>query len=142
MPAYAPLTKKQADYIKRSFHSWLNVAEGGKRAGKNITNLIAWAAILDVHPDKLHLAAGFSSSLAKSNIIDSDGYGLMWIFEGRCKLGQYFGRDALLIKTKTGEKAVVIVGGGDARSAALIKGMSLGTAYVTEANELETNIIS
>ena len=141
MPDYAPLTKKQADYIKRCQNGWLNVAEGGKRAGKNITNLIAWAAVLDNHPDKLHLAAGFSSSLAKSNIIDSDGYGLMWIFEGRCKLGQYFGRDALLINTKMGEKAVVIVG-GDARSAALIKGMSLGTAYVTEANECHQTFIN
>lgn len=142
MPDYAPLTKKQADYIKRCQNGWLNIAEGGKRAGKNITNLIAWAAVLDNHPDKLHLAAGFSSSLAKSNIIDSDGYGLMWIFEGRCKLGQYFGRDALLINTKMGEKAVVIVGGGDARSAALIKGMSLGTAYVTEANECHQTFIN
>ena len=141
MPNYALLTKKQSDYIRRSYNSWLNVAEGGKRAGKNITNLIAWAASIDNHPDKLHLAAGFSSSLAKSNIIDSDGYGLMHIFEGRCKLGQYFGRDALLINTKMGEKAVVIVGGGDARSAALIKGMSLGTAYVTEANECHQSFI-
>lgn len=141
MIEYAPLCAKQSQYIHRSLKSWLNVAEGGKRAGKNITNLIAWATTLDIHPDKIHLAAGVSQSAAMMNIIDSDGYGLQHIFEGRCRLGQYNGRDALLIQTQTGEKAIVIAGGGDSRSASLIKGMSLGTAYVTEANECHQTFI-
>lgn len=38
---YAPLCRKQSEYIRRSLTSWLNVAEGGKRAGKNIMNIIA-----------------------------------------------------------------------------------------------------
>ena len=141
MNAYAPLCRKQAEYIRRSLNSWLNVAEGGKRAGKNITNLISWAASLDIHPDKIHLAAGVSQSAAIMNIIDSDGYGLKHIFEGRCRMGQFNGRDALLIKTSTGEKAVVIAGGGDSRTAGLIKGMSLGTAYITEANECHQTFV-
>ena len=137
----APLCDKQTEYIHRSLKSWLNVAEGGKRAGKNITNLISWATSLDIHPDKIHLAAGVSQSAAMMNIIDSDGYGLEHIFEGRCRMGQYNGRDALLINTQTGEKAVVIAGGGDSRSASLIKGMSLGTAYITEANECHETFV-
>lgn len=137
----APLCDKQTEYIHRSLKSWLNVAEGGKRAGKNITNLISWATSLDIHPDKIHLAAGVSQSAAMMNIIDSDGYGLEHIFEGRCRMGQYNGRDALLINTHTGEKAVVIAGGGDSRSASLIKGMSLGTAYITEANECHETFV-
>ena len=132
---YAPLTQRQLDYIRRSVSSWLNVAEGGKRAGKNITNLIAWAIAIDSSPDKLHLAAGVSQSAAKMNIIDSDGFGLKWIFDGECKEGQYNGRDALLIDSATGEKVVIIAGGNDARSASLIKGHSYGTAYITEVNE-------
>lgn len=138
---FAPLCAKQSRYIHRSQKSWLNVAEGGKRAGKNITNLISWATSLDIHPDKIHLAAGVSQSAAMMNIIDSDGYGLEHIFEGRCRMGQYNGRDALLIQTATGEKAVVIAGGGDSRSASLIKGMSLGTAYITEANECHETFV-
>lgn len=137
----APLCDKQTEYIHRSLKSWLNVAEGGKRAGKNITNLISWATSLDIHPDKIHLAAGVSQSAAMMNIIDSDGYGLQHIFEGRCRMGQYNGRDALLINTQTGEKAIVIAGGGDSRSASLIKGMSLGTAYITEANECHETFV-
>lgn len=138
---FAPLCAKQSRYIHNSQKSWLNVAEGGKRAGKNITNLISWATALDVHPDKIHLAAGVSQSAAMMNIIDSDGYGLEHIFEGRCRMGQYNGRDALLIQTATGEKAVVVAGGGDSRSASLIKGMSLGTAYITEANECHETFV-
>lgn len=141
MNEYSPLCKKQTQYIKRSLNSWLNVAEGGKRAGKNITNLISWATTLDIHPDKIHLAAGVSQSAAMMNIIDSDGYGLQHIFEGRCRMGQYNGRDALLLQTQTGEKAIVIAGGGDSRSASLIKGMSLGTAYITEANECHETFV-
>ena len=141
MREYAPLCQRQVDYIRKAMNSWLNIAEGGKRAGKNITNIIAWAAVLEVHPDKLHLAGGVSQSTAMMNIIDSDGFGLMHIFEGRCKKGQYNGRDALLIKTKTGEKAVIIAGGADSRSASLIKGMSLGTAYITEANECHPSFV-
>lgn len=141
MLEYAPLCEKQTRYIQRSLDSWLNVAEGGKRAGKNITNLIAWATSLDIHPDRIHLAAGVSQSAAMMNIIDSDGYGLQHIFEGRCRMGQYNGRDALLIMTHKGEKAVIVAGGGDSRSASLIKGMSLGSAYVTEVNECHETFV-
>ena len=141
MLEYAPLCEKQTRYIQRSLKSWLNVAEGGKRAGKNITNLIAWATSLDIHPDRIHLAAGVSQSAAMMNIIDSDGYGLQHIFEGRCRMGQYNGRDALLIMTHRGEKAVIVAGGGDSRSASLIKGMSLGSAYVTEVNECHETFV-
>lgn len=132
---YDGFTIPQRDYILRSSNSWLNVAEGSKRAGKNVINLIAWADTLEKHHDRLHLAAGVSQSSAKMNIIDSAGYGLQWLFAGRCRMGQYNGRDALLINTQAGEKAIIIAGGGDARSASLIKGHSYGTAYVTEVNE-------
>ena len=141
MAEYAPLTAKQCQYIERSDRCWLNVAEGGKRAGKNVINLIAWAACLEDHPDKLHLAAGVSISAAKLNIIDSDGFGLKWIFKGRCREGQYEDRDALFIRTRTGEKIVLISGGGDKLSAAKIKGQTYGSVYVTEANECHPDFI-
>lgn len=126
---YAPLTVKQSNYIRNCRDSWLNVAEGGKRAGKNIINLIAYAMCLEVHPDKLHLVAGVSLAAAKMNVIDSNGYGLAWLFEGRCREGEYKNRDALYIKTKTGEKVVIIAGGGKANDAARIKG-KIGRAHV------------
>lgn len=122
MIQFAPFDEKQAEYIKRSRYSWLNVAEGGKRAGKNVMNVVAWATAIEDSDDVLHLAAGVSQSSAKMNIIDCDGFGLEHIFAGRCKMGQYNGRDALLVDTRKGKKAVIIAGGGDSRSASLIKG--------------------
>jgi len=83
MIQYAPFCERQRDYIRQSQQAWLNVAEGGKRAGKNITNLVAWSMCLEKHPDRLHLAAGVSQSAALMNIIDSDGFGHEWIFRGR-----------------------------------------------------------
>ena len=135
MIGYAPLCEKQSRYIKHSLDCWLNVAEGGKRAGKNVMNIIAWAATLENHPNKLHLAAGVSISAVKLNILDSDGLGLTHIFEGRCREGTYKDRDALYIKTRTGEKIVLIAGGADNGSEAKIKGQTYGSVYITEANE-------
>lgn len=136
MIQYAGFTQRQVDYLRNAQSAWLNCAEGGKRAGKNIINLLSWAMVLEDHPDRLHLAAGVSQSAVMMNIIDSDGFGLKWIFAGRCHEGQYNGRNALIIRDRHGEeKAILIAGGGDARSASLIKGFSLGTAYITEVNE-------
>ena len=132
---YAPFCEKQAKYIRHSLDSWLNIAEGGKRAGKNVMNIAAWAACLENHPDKLHLAAGVSISTAKLNIIDSNGYGLLNLFRGRCREGQYEDRDALFLQTRTGEKIVLITGGRDKGSEAKIKGNTYGSVYITEANE-------
>ncbi|WP_433618763.1 PBSX family phage terminase large subunit [Paenibacillus cellulositrophicus] len=141
MIEYAPLNVKQAEYIRRCTDSWLNVAEGGKRAGKNIINLIAYAICLEVHPDKLHLVAGVSMAAAKMNAIDSNGFGLQHLFAGRCREGEYKDRAALYIQTKTGEKVVIIAGGGKANNAALIKGNSYGTAYITEVNECHQSFV-
>ena len=57
---YTRLNEKQVAYIIRSQVAWLNVLEGGKRSSKNITNLIAWAVSLETHPDKIHLACGYT----------------------------------------------------------------------------------
>lgn len=142
MIPYAPLSTKQKAYIRRTLSSWLNVAEGGKRAGKNIVNLIAWAICIDEHPDKLHLAAGVSISNAVLNIIDSDGFGLEHIFAGRCHRGQYDGRDALYIRdAHNREKIVLITGGADKASVPKIKGNTYGSAYITEANECHPDFV-
>ncbi|NLI05429.1 MAG: PBSX family phage terminase large subunit, partial [Actinomycetaceae bacterium] len=135
MIPYAQINTKQSNYIIRSQVAWLNVLEGGKRSSKNITNLIAWAMSLETHPDKLHLAAGYTQGTAKMNIIDSNGFGLKWIFAGRCREGLYQNIDALYINTPTGQKIVLVAGGGKINDLARIKGFSLGTVYITEVNE-------
>ena len=44
---------KQTEYIKKTQTSWLNVAHGGKRGGKNVTNGLAFCIALENHPNKL-----------------------------------------------------------------------------------------
>lgn len=133
---YNPFNTKQVNYIHKSRVAWLNVLEGGKRAGKNIINLIAWAISLEQHPDTIHLACGYTQGTAKMNIIDSNGFGLKWIFRGRCREGLYQNIDALYIDTPVGQKIVLITGGGKVNDVARIKGFSLGSIYMTEVNEM------
>ena len=134
----APLTHKQVNYIKKSQSSWLNLLEGGKRGGKNVVNVIAWATAMEEHKNRIHLAAGVSVATAKLNIIDCDGFGLTYYFKGRCKEGKYKDRDCLYVQTKTGEKVILISGGGKLGDEKLI---TYGTALITEINECHPTFI-
>ena len=138
---YAPFCEKQTDYIKKCQTSWLNVAHGGKRGAKNVTNGLAFCIALENHPNKLHLIAGYDTSSAKLNILDCDGYGILNYFAGRCHEGKYKNRECLYIQTVTGEKVLLISGGGKANSYKTIKGNTYGMAYVTEANECHPDFL-
>ena len=82
-----------------------------------------------------------STATARLNILDCDGYGMMNFFENRCRLGQYQNRDCLYVRTLTGEKIVLVSGGGKAGDERLVKGNTYGTAYITEANECHPNFL-
>lgn len=131
----APLSQRQYDYFLRCFDSWFNVAEGGKRGGKNVLQTLVYCSMLEIHKNRIHLIAGVSNATAKLNILDCDGYGLLNYFEGRYREGKYKDRDCVYVQTKTGEKIVLISGGGKDGDEKLIKGNTYGMAYVTEANE-------
>ncbi|MCL2353904.1 MAG: PBSX family phage terminase large subunit [Defluviitaleaceae bacterium] len=139
---YVRFNEKQMRYLRGSLgfnrpkSPWLNVAEGGKRAGKNVLNIAAFALNLEASKDKIHMVAGVTKSCALLNIIDANGFGLVHFFEGRSRMGSYQGRQALFVDTMNGEKVVLVEGGGKANDAARIKGISLGMVYMTEANEL------
>lgn len=138
----APFCEKQSNYINKCQESWLNVAEGGKRGAKNVTNGLAFCIALENHPDKLHLVGGYDSASARLNIIDCDGYGISNYFSGRCREGKYKNRDCLYINTADGkEKVLLIVGGGKANSYKSIKGNTYGMAYITEANECDKTFL-
>ena len=138
---YAPFCEKQTNYIRKCQTSWLNVAHGGKRGAKNVTNGLAFCIALENHPNKLHLIAGYDTSSAKLNILDCDGYGVLNYFAGRCHEGKYKNRECLYVNTATGEKVLLISGGGKANSYKTIKGNTYGMAYVTEANECHPDFL-
>lgn len=137
----APFTQNQVEYLQRTRTSWYNVAEGGKRGGKNVLQVLAFCMALQNHPNKLHLIAGVSQTTAKLNIVDCDGFGLMNFFDGKCRQGKYNDRSALFVQTKTGEKIILVSGGAKDGDEKYIKGNTYGMAYVTEANECHPNFI-
>lgn len=141
MNPYAPFTQRQIDYLHRCAISWFNVAEGGKRGGKNVLNILAWCIDLETHPDKFHLAAGVDQSSARINILECDGYGVKNYFGGRCKIGKFEKKDCLYIQTKVGQKVIFFAGGKKSGDDSSIKGYTYGTAYITEANECHPDFL-
>lgn len=143
MNLIAPLSENQYRWYLKALEpdNWFNVSEGGKRAGKNVMGVLAFCTLLEMHPNKLHLIAGVSIATAKLNIVDCDGFGITNFFSGRCREGEYKNRDCLYIATKTGEKIVLISGGGKNGDEKNIKGNTYGMAYITEANECHKNFI-
>ena len=137
----APFTQNQVDYLRRTMTSWYNVAEGGKRGGKNVLQVLAFCIALQNHPNKLHLIGGVSQTTAKLNIVDCDGFGLTNFFDGKCRQGKYNDRSALFVQTRMGEKILLISGGAKDGDEKYIKGNTYGMAYITEANECHPNFI-
>lgn len=141
MNFFAPFTQRQIEYASRAMTSWFNVAEGGKRGSKNVLQTFVFCNALEEHPNKIHLVAGVSAATARLNILDCDGYGLLNYFEGRHRLGKYQDRACVYVQTKTGEKIVLISGGGKDGDEKLIKGNTYGMVYITEANECHPKFI-
>ncbi len=137
----APLSDNQKAYLARVGGSWFNVAEGGKRGGKNVLNTLAYCLAIENHPDRLHLIAGVSQSTASINILDCDGYGLLNYFEGRSRKGKYEDKKCVYLNTLAGEKVILVAGGGKNGDERYIKGNTYGTAYITEANECAESFI-
>lgn len=135
MNIYSDFEKKQIEYIRKSQECWLNVAEGGKRGGKNVINALAFCIALETHKDRLFLIGGVSLSAVKLNILDCDGYGILNYFEGRCREGKYKNKDCVYVYTHSGEKVLLISSGAKDGDEKFIKGNTYGMAYITEANE-------
>lgn len=138
----APFTRNQVDYFHRSLSSWFNVAEGGKRGGKNVLQVLAFCTALQTHPNRLHLIAGVSQANARLNIVDCDGFGIANFFEGHYREGKYKDKPAIYVQTPAGEKIILISGGGKDGDEKYIKGNTYGMAYVTEANECHQKFIA
>lgn len=142
MNNYAPFDEHSTEYIKKAQECWLNVAEGGKRGGKNVINSLAFCIALETHKNKLHLVAGSSIANAKLNVIDCDGYGIMNYFYGRCHEGKYKNKECLYVNTLNGERVIIFAGGAKSNDYISIKGNTYGMAYITEANECHPTFLN
>lgn len=132
---YAPFSYKQKKYILGALGSKMTVAEGAVRCSKTVMHCLIFALLLEISPDKIHLASGSSQPNAKLNIGDCNGFGLEYLFRGRCRWGKYKDNEALFVNTKKGQKIVIFAGGGKADSYKKILGNSYGIWMATEINE-------
>jgi len=136
-----PFSPKQRLYAERAEKAWFNVAEGGKRSGKNIINIDIFCNELETHPNELHFIAGYTSGTAGAIIYKSDGLGIEHYFGGRCRAGKYEDKPCYYIETATGRKVLLRSGGKDVRSQDFIAGYTFGMAYITEANRCHPKFI-
>ena len=49
----APFSMRQYEYMQRCLTSWFNVAEGGKRGGKNVLQTLIFCMLLEEHENKI-----------------------------------------------------------------------------------------
>lgn len=126
---------KHREYFERAKHSIVSVAEGAVRAGKTIDNIAAFAYMINKGtPDRIHLVTGATVGTAKLNIGDANGFGLEYVFRGRCKWGKYKDNEALYIDSKGKRYVVIFAGGAKADSYKRIRGNSYGMWLATEIN--------
>ncbi|MGN1409612.1 MAG: PBSX family phage terminase large subunit [Eubacteriales bacterium] len=126
--------EKHREYMRRAYHSTVNVAEGAVRAGKTIDNVFVFAALLENSQDKFHLATGSTLGNAKLNIGDCNGLGLEHIFGKRCRWIKYRGNDAMAVDAAAGERIIIFAGGRNSDSYKRIRGNSYGMWIATEIN--------
>lgn len=139
---YGIFSPKHTAYIERAKKATISVAEGAVRAGKTIDNIAAFAWMIHKGtPDRLHLATGSTAANAKLNIGDANGFGLEYLFRGRCRWSKYKGDEALIIKSRGREYVVIFAGGGKADSYKKIRGNSYGMWIATEINLHHENTI-
>lgn len=132
-----------SNYIINTQYYKYNFCEGAYRSSKSVSNTLAFALYLESTPDKVHLVIASTVASARAIVEDGDGaLGLRYYFATRYRPTKYKGNDAGIIKTPTGEKVVVYLGGSMESSFKIFRGWSVGGIVLEEANLLHENTIN
>ena len=149
----APFKPQYVEYIKKSDTSFINVLEGAIRSGKTIVNLIAFSRYLDQHKSGgIFVASSTTSGLAWEilaecrghNSLDGkygaeQGFGLLYLFGGRCRRTKIKGSPALEIINKQKQKcSIVFVGAKNKGCVEAIRGLSIAGWIGTELENHST----
>lgn len=132
---------KQLEFISAPFTHELEVNEGTPRSGKTTSGVFRYARFLIESPDENHLIVAYNQEQAFRLFIESDGFGLKYIFDGACRISHDENGDHLEIHTPNGIKKVFYKGGGKIDSKNAITGMSLGSVVFCEINLLHMEMI-
>lgn len=121
---------------------WVVEGEGAKRASKDVYGLAAYALLLDIHPNKLHLGLATTKSQAFMLIIEADGFGLLHHFPNG-KLTKWDDKDAFIFHDNQGREKIFIYSGGmNEDSYKFFRGPNYATGYMSESNLLHINSLN
>lgn len=137
---------KHREYVRAILDPdvWIVEAEGAKRAGKDVYGLSAYAMLLDMHDNLLHLGLATTTSQAVVLLISADGFGLQHHFpNGELTEGDIKGKMVFRFTDSLGRtKQLVLCGGSKANSYESFRGPNYGTSYLNEANLLHLNTLN
>ena len=134
-------SKKQAATIRKPFARTLEVNEGTPRSGKTTAGIFRAARFYIKSNDRDHLIVGYNQEQAYKLFIEGDGFGLLYIFAGHCKLKHDDNGDHLAIDTPNGEKRIYYKGGGKVDSVRAITGLSFGSVIFCEINFIHPDMV-
>lgn len=134
------LSHKQQDFVLAPFNRTLDVAEGTPRSGKTTACVLRYFLFLNISRDENHLIVGATQTQAFRLAMDSDGNGLLHLFQGAKIKHDDFG-DYLDAETASGHKKIYYKGGAKADSDKSIRGLSLGSVYFCEIDILHASMV-
>jgi PBSX family phage terminase large subunit len=132
---------KQREFITMPHKHFLEVCEGTPRSGKTFAATMRYAMHILATEDKTHMIVGYSTEQAYRLVMEGEGYGLKYIFDGVSRVRHDDSGAHLEVDTPTGIKKVYWKGGGKVDSKNVITGMSLGSAYLCEVNLLSMEMV-
>lgn len=136
----APFSNKYKEYVRDCETSEINCLEGAIRSGKTIVNLIAFSHYIDNHSTGgLFLASSKTSGLAWEILAECRGnssedgkwgadvgFGLLYLFRGRCHKTKIKGSMALSLINKNKKKCdILFVGAANKGSKEAIRGLTI-----------------
>ena len=120
--------------------------EGGKRGGKDIYGLFAWAKYLMVCPERLHLALGSSLEHVLRTVLMSNGFGIYFLIPHGVFVRETINgaqRGVYKFLDNYGlEKQILFYGNEKENDKNKFQGFTLGSVYINEALNQHPNGIS
>ena len=131
-----PKARKLVNAILGGNYQFVEI-EGGKRGGKDIYGLFAWAKYLMVCPERLHLALGSSLEHVLRTVLMSNGFGLYFlvphgVFVRETINGAQRGVYKFLDNYGL-EKQILFYGNEKENDKNKFQGFTLGSVYINEA---------
>lgn len=143
----APFSEKYIGYFERSKHCRVNCLEGSVRSGKTILNICAFVNYIDsCTGDNLFVVSSKTGGLAKTTVGEckgatsedgkygaEEGFGLIYMFKGRCNEGSYGRIPCLFVRTRAGGKAsIIFVGAYNKNAKESVRGLTVKGWLATE----------